>query len=227
MVTVINATFFGGDKKFRSIVDQPTFEGVEYILYTNKPEVAEGTNWKPVKLEPINNDPRLGARYIKSSIHSFHPESKFWLWIDSNMKIVNNPNILVQKYLVNHNICVMPHPERHNWYEEALLMVQGRDSVKNVQRAIDKYYNEGFPPTSLYETGCLLRRNTKLVQNFNNTWWEEIQKNSIRDQVSFPYAAWKHGVAINTFPGTNSINSLRYQVKKYLPQWNEIIRDWN
>jgi hypothetical protein len=227
MITVVNASFYGGDKEIKSIVNQPLFKGVEYVLYTNKPEVVKGTNWKAVQTEPVNNNPRLGARFIKSSIHSFHPKSEYWLWIDSNMKIEKDPNILIKKYLANHDICVMPHPERNNWYEEASIVVQGRDSVDNIQRAIDKYYGEGFPPTTLFETGCLLRRNTKVIQKFNNTWWKEIQENSIRDQLSFPYAAWRHGIAVNTFPGTNSVNALRFKIKKYLPQWNEIIRDWN
>jgi len=227
MITVINASFFGGDKEIKSIVNQPKYEGVEYVLYTNRPEVAEGTNWKVIQCEPVNNDPRLGARNIKANVHIFHPTSEYWLWIDSNMEIKKDPNILAQKYLVNHDICAMPHPERNNWYEEATVIAQGRDKLENIQRGINKYYGEGFMPTSLYETGCLLRKNTPQIKMFNNTWWKEIQDNSIRDQISFPFSAWRHGIAINTFPGTNSVNALRYQVKKYLMQWDEIIRAWN
>ncbi len=227
MITVINASFYGGDKDIKSIVNQPKFEGVEYILYTNKPEVAEGTNWIVVETDPLRNNPRLGARNIKTSIHTFHPTSNYWLWIDSNMEIKKDPNGLVDRYLLNHDICAMPHPERSNWYEEASIIAQGRDKVENIQRAIDKYYSEYFMPTSLFETGCLLRRNTDKVKEFNETWWLEIQNNSIRDQISFPYAAWKHGLAVNTFAGTNSVNPLRYQVRNYLPQWEEITRAWN
>lgn len=227
MITVINASFYGGDKDIKKIVNQPYYDNVEYVLYTNKPELAHGTNWNVIETPPLNDNPRLGARNIKTSIHDFFPKSEYWLWIDSNMKIQRDPNELVSKYLANHDICVLPHPERNNWYEEALIISQGRDTVDNIQRAIDKYYNEGFIPTSLYETGCLLRRNTKSIREFNSTWWREIQDNSIRDQISFPYAAWRHGLAVNTFPGTNSVNKLRYEVKKYLPQWEEIIRDWH
>jgi len=227
MITVVNASFFGVDKQIQKIVDQPYFEGVEYVMFTNKCELISDSIWKPIHIPSTPDQARLTARKIKTIINYFLPNSDYWLWIDSNMKLQVDPNLMVEKYLKNHDICAMPHPERNNWFEEASIIIQGRDKVENVQRAIDKYYGEGFIPTSLYETGCLLRRNTDHIREFNKTWWEEIQTNSIRDQLSFPYSAWKHGLAINTFPGTNSVNALRYQAKKYLPQWNEIIRDWN
>jgi hypothetical protein len=100
------------------------------------------------------------------------------------------------------------------------------DTKENIQRGINKYLSEGCAPTQLWETGCLLRRNTSKVIDFNNIWWDEIQTNSIRDQISVQYASWKSGVHINSFPGTNSMNPLRFEKKRWLPQWNEITRAW-
>lgn len=226
MITVINASFFGGDKKLTRLVDQPFFEGVEYKLFTNRPDIASGTNWEAVKLDVTN--PRLAAREIKTNIHEFLPEAKYWLWLDSNMLLKVNPLSLVEKYLVRHDICLMPHPERTHWFEEARFLFNRDQSLKEpLNKAIDKYSKEGYPSTSLYETGVLLRRNTDRVNKFNSIWWQEIQETCIRDQISFPYCAWKAGLAVNTFPGTNSVNQLRYRLKNYLPQWEEVVRDWN
>ena len=227
MITVVNASFYGGDKDIKSIVDQQLYPGVEYVLYTNKPHLAKDTIWKVVETSDCGDNPRLKARTIKTSIHTYHPDSKYWLWLDSNMKLTVDPHELVKKYLKHHHLCVLPHPERNDWVEEAQMVANQRDSIENVQRAINKYYSEGFPPTTLYETGCLLRKNTQIIKKFNTDWLYEIQHNSIRDQLSFPYVAWKNGLAINTFPGTNSVNPLRYKAKKQLPQWDEIIRAWN
>lgn len=227
MITVINASFYGGDKRLQSVVDQPKYPGVEYVMYTNKPETVRGTVWKVGDMEGEEDSPRLTARKIKSLPHIYHPDSAYWLWIDSNVELRVDPNVLVEKYLTKHNMCVLPHPERNNWVEEAEVVAGTRDEVENVQRAVDKYYSEGFIPTTLYETSCLLRSNCREIETFNIDWWYEIKHNSIRDQLSFPYCAWKNGVAINTFPGTNSVNAMRYQNKPYIPQWEEAVRAWN
>lgn len=228
MITVVNASFFGGDKDIKKIVNQPKYKGVEYVLYTNKPEIAKNTIWEVKNTQLKNTDPRLAARNVKINTHHFHPNSDYWLWVDSNMKIQVNPNILVQKYLDKFDACAMPHPERHNWVEEAKTILNyNMDTSETLNRALNKYLAEGCVPTQLWETGCLLRRNNQKVRDFNKIWWEEVKNNSIRDQISVHYASWKVGLYINSFPGTNSENDLRFKMKNYLPQWKEIIRDWN
>lgn len=225
-IVVVNASFYGGDKNITKIVNQPQYDGVAYKLFTNRPSVADGSIWEPIELNV--SDPRLAAREIKTNTHEFFPEVKYWLWLDSNMLLKVNPLSLVEKYLVRHDICLMPHPERTHWFEEANFLLNRDSSLKEpLQSAVNKYTSEGFPSTSLYETGVLLRRNTEKVRKFNSIWWNEIQNTCIRDQISFPYSAWKAGLAVNTFPGTNSVNHLRYQLKNYLPQWEEVVRDWN
>lgn len=224
-ITIVNASFFGGDKDIKGIVNQPEFENVDYKLFTNRPEVANDTIWNVKQID--TNTPRLKAREIKTLIHKFVPDSYIWFWLDSNMKVQTDPNLIVSHYLKHHDICLMPHPERNNWYEEAVMVMNGRDRKERVKEQVERYYDEGFMPTTLYETGCLLRRNIPKVQDFNETWWNEIKNGSIRDQLSFPYSLWKHGLSTNTFSGTNSVNQLRYKNKPYLPQWEDVIRDWN
>ena len=46
--------------------------------------------------------------------------------------------------------------------------------------------------------GILLRRKNLKVSLFNNKWWHEINKGSIRDQISFPYVEWKTGMNIES-----------------------------
>lgn len=227
MITVVNAAFYGNERQMGHVVDQPNYEGVEYVLYTNDATRAEGTIWKTIELIPENGGKRLAARKIKTAIHEYHPNSEYWLWIDASMELKVSPTILVEKYLNKFDMCAMPHPERNNWVEEAEAILNYKmDTRDNLQRAVSKYITEGCAPTQLWETGCFLRRNTNQIKEFNNIWWNEIQTNSIRDQISVQYASWKSGAHINSFPGTNSTNKLRYDKKPYLPQWNEIIRAW-
>jgi len=227
MITVINASFFGDERHIERIVDQKPYDGVEYVMYTNKPERALNTVWEIKHAQLKNIGFRMAARQVKTQPHIYHPDSDYWLWIDASMEIKVDPNILVKNYLSRFDVCAMPHPERSNWWEEGEAVLQMQmDKKENIQRGINKYISEGLPPTQLWETGCLLRKNTPKVVEFNNIWWNEIKENSIRDQLSVHYASWKAGVYINNFPGTNSKNALRFKNKPYLPQWNEIIRAW-
>lgn len=226
MITVVNASFFGNEKQIDKIVDQTPYDNVEYVMYTNQPSKVQGTIWKSVTVE--TDSPRLAARDIKINIHKHLPKSDFWLWLDANMEIKVDPNTLVEKYMKKHSVCLMPHPERHHWLEEAQFLVARDQSLAEpLQKLINYLYKEGFTSNSLFETGVLLRKNNTDIIKLNEYWWDMVSNICIRDQVSFPYAAWNAGVAVNTFPGTNSTNPLRYQLKKYLPQWEEIIRAWN
>jgi hypothetical protein len=53
----------------------------------------------------------------------------------------------------------------------------------------------------LSETGMLARRHTAAVRAMNQTWWNEIVSGSVRDQLSFDVAMWRHGLALDRMPG--------------------------
>lgn len=49
----------------------------------------------------------------------------------------------------------------------------------------------GFPKNyGLFEAGFIIRRNNKKVNQFNDFWWNEVKKNSGRDQLSQMFSAW-------------------------------------
>ena len=227
-IVVVRSAMIGGDKEIKELPKNAIHADVDYITFTNNGALTGMTDDLVTVIPLVNGNPRRTARDIKTLIHEYVYGYEYWVWIDANMQINVHPADLVHKYLKNHDICAMPHPERNNWVEEASMCASSnRDDHSKLELAYQKYISEGHMPTSLYETGCLLRRNTPKVNDFNRTWNQEIYNRSIRDQVSFTYAAWKHGLAINTFPGTNSVNQQRYQVKPYIPQWGEITRAWN
>jgi hypothetical protein len=48
----------------------------------------------------------------------------------------------------------------------------------------------------------LLRRHTEAIRAFNEAWWDEIQRGSRRDQLSFAYVARRCGLTWRHFPGS-------------------------
>ena len=225
MITVVNATFFGDEKKeLTKLPSQPQFYGVEYKFFTNKPEMVEGDSWEIIHIDQ-KSDLRKKAREIKTNIHEFVPNSDYWLWIDNNCQLKIDPHNFLH-YVNDCDIVVMPHPERSDIVQEANFLAKEKpDQSYKLQEALEFYIKkEEYVANGLYETKVLLRKNTDKVKEFNSLWWEQIQNLSIRDQISFPYVAWKTKTFINTFPGNNSRSPVRYNWKNYIPYWGDVVR---
>jgi len=43
----------------------------------------------------------------------------------------------------------------------------------------------------------IIRRHTKKIEQFNNAWWAEYCRFSVRDQLSFMYCLDKIGIPVN------------------------------
>ncbi len=70
------------------------------------------------------------------------------------------------------------------------------------------YSYSGFPKDKGLITGMvILRRHNKSdCIKVMEQWWSEISYNSKRDQLSFNYSAWKHGVKFNYLDGDSREN---------------------
>ena len=223
MITVVSALFYGDERNLHPPQPQPLFEGVEYKLITNKPELAKDTMWEATYVEP-QKGLRLEARKVKSLIHTYFPDSKFWIWIDNSMQIKVDPKLLIAKYHHPYNITTFPHSERNNIVEEFEILYkwQPKQMKDTNPFLIQKYMEEGYIPMSLYTTNVIIRSNIPKVTNFNELWWDQISNHCIRDQISFPYVGWKTGNYINTFPGSNFDTPLAKASKPWMPLFSDI-----
>ena len=62
----------------------------------------------------------------------------------------------------------------------------------------EKGFNGIYQSGKFFETNVLLRKhNTAECINLMNHWWEWIEKNSKRDQLSLTYVLWKNSVNVN------------------------------
>ena len=177
----------------------------DYILFSN--DIKEKTigvwNVRPIEYNIIDNT-RI-SRYIKT-----HPEEllqgyEFSIWMDASMQICTSfvYERAIELYNSEMQIASMWHPVRNCIYEEAFAVMHGmveRESV--VVKWCHKLRKENYPQhNGLCETGFLFRKHTTLVQQFNNIWWNSINKFSRRDQLSFNYVLWKLGLPYHYFLG--------------------------
>ncbi len=136
--------------------------------------------------------PRRNSRVPKLLIHKF-ANTEYSIWIDGNIKLLISPEELIKRYLKNHDIAVFRHPVRNCIYKEAIECAKrGLDNVETIIEQAKSYEIEGYPKEKgLGECMMILRRHTPQIESFNNAWWTEYTRFSVRDQISFMYALSK------------------------------------
>jgi hypothetical protein len=101
------------------------------------------------------------------------------------------------------DLAIFDHPDRDCLYQEAFFcQKRGKGNKKKLKRQMQAYRKEQMPQVwGLAETKCVIRRNTDRMMGFNEAWWDQIDRYSLRDQVSLPYICWKMGLRWNVIPG--------------------------
>lgn len=166
------------------------------------------TTWEVVKVRPLMKI----HRKIKILPHLFLPPHERSIWIDGNIK----PTMDIEKFAEDKSgFWVMQHPVRNCIYQEAAACIALRkDNPRTITRQISKYRAEGYPEhNGMVSTGVLIRDN--VYQEFLNSWWKEVYEHSVRDQLSFNYAATKHNLKFQTFPFLYGLQKDRHIKNKY------------
>lgn len=165
-----------------------------YLLITDE---RAPWGWREQK-ETRSLTPRRTARYWKTK--GMPDDHDFTIWLDGNVQLTVEPRRLVQKWLIDTraDIALFKHPGHDCLYQEARqCWKKMKDHKKVIDEQMDRYRRKGFPyKFGLGETTVLARRNTPAVRRFNDYWWSEIRKGSVRDQLSFDYVRWLFGSGI-------------------------------
>jgi len=168
-------------------------------------ESAEGWELRPAAWEH-DADPRLRARRHKLLSHELYPDTPATLWLDGCLTPAQDPRLLVSQYLGDGKpeIYFFRHMQRDCVYQECEACIRLAKDLPGTLRAVAKRYRrEGYPYNNgLAETTAVLRANTQRIREFNASWWAELLENSVRDQVSCDYVAWRMSLEYGTFPGT-------------------------
>lgn len=163
---------------------------VDFICFTNTPHL-KSENWD-IRLIETDISSRKQARRCKMLSHEYLPDYDAWIWVDNSCLFKYDPVDLFNYYMKDSDICLHEHCDRTTIFEEAQVIIERElDDPMVVTKQLQRYEKLGYQDQGLFETGILMRRNNNTVTNFNNVWWNEVDNNSIRDQISFPYVLWK------------------------------------
>jgi len=161
--------------------------GWDYVCFSDTPR--QSPCWNVVVTPTSGRD----SRRIKCLAHEYLPGYDQWLYVDATREVVGSIKDFASSK--RSGLWLEPHPSKRNClYKEAQLVIdKGLDYKQVVEDQVSRYRLEGYPDNAgLYRGGVIVRN--KGCEAFNQTWWNEIQAGSHRDQVSLPYAVRKSGV---------------------------------
>ncbi len=188
---------------------------IRYILFTDN-KYFKSNVWEVNHVDFIDSklDNRKKARYIKINPHLVLPNHDISIWVDHCYKPKFNKaeEFLTEIGFFNNNIMSYKHDVRNCIYSESEeVKLQRLDYEDIINSQISKYRIEGFPRNyGLFDSGFTIRKNNKVVNEFNDIWWNEVKNFSARDQLSQVYSSWKCGVEIKPIQIGVSIYSNKF-----------------
>lgn len=171
------------------------FEGCDFVCFTDQKHLKSNI-WEIQLIDKCDLPPNMINRKYKILPHLFLCEYEWSLYVDANIAIVSNPLDLAIKYLTEYDMVLPNHFARDCIYDEAKeCVILGKAKIKEVDIQMNKYRKEGFPKHfGLGENSILLRKhNNENIIRLMNDWWDELNTQTKRDQLSFAYVLWKNG----------------------------------
>ena len=191
MNKVIYTAAFGGKD---TVVAAPKIPGVDFIAFTDDAKCI-GKGWEPIVSNAAIN-PRLNAKVFKILPHYHLPQYDESIWMDANMQLRGDPSGLFALLKDNH-IGFFEHHQTGCIYEQAKLCVKYNKAKSEDLKAQTDYYEDMGYPHGIEGVACYVifrRHNQPEVVAAMDDWMQQIREWTIRDQISFPYVAWKRGL---------------------------------
>lgn len=175
--------------------------GAHFIAYVD--EITDSPVWEQRPACRLFTSARRNSRIHKLLIHQY-VDSGYSLWMDANISLRVPAEQLIDEWLGQHDIAMFRHRVRHCLYQEARICGQLQlDDPQVIAAQTAAYRAQGFPEDAgLGEACVILRRHTAAVERFNNAWWSEYSRHSVRDQISLMVAARKASVSLNLITPT-------------------------
>ena len=135
----------------------------------------------------------MNAKIIKVLSHQY-VRSKISVWHDGHIYV--KPGFNPIELLEDYDMVLMRHPQRNCIYQEQepakVRISTDIEGCNKIDEQIQYYLNMEFPKEyGLWCGGFIIRKNNRVVEEFNNAWWAEICRFSYRDQLSLPIALSK------------------------------------
>lgn len=207
-------------------------DNCKYICFTDNPNLKSDI-WEIRVEDPGMNDDNLNAKYYKVLPHKcFENETiEKSIWVDGAREIIGNIDDFIKDVANNfqfENVRLLKHPEGRDCVFQEIEKLLYLNSIGNFKVPNDvitkqkkKYIEEGMPKNfGLFNCPILIRNHfDDETQKMGNLWWDEINLESKRDQVSLPFILWKNNITFNPIP-LETFNGDNNTIFKWYPHKN-------
>lgn len=193
---LVYTSVFGGRDPIRL---PPADADFDFAAFTDQP----AGDPRVVQIQPpVPGDPRRSSRAIKILFPETH---RYSLWIDGSVALkTRRLDHLVDRYLSGDTpLAAFRHPSRTCAYQEASVCLSARlDDPGVILAQVASYRAAGMPENAGLAELTVILRDRERSTDFSRAWWEEVRTKSCRDQISFPFVAWKTGFRWARFEGS-------------------------
>ncbi|KAG5378825.1 hypothetical protein IGI04_026667 [Brassica rapa subsp. trilocularis] len=154
--------------------------------------------WRVVVVHNLPySDGRRNGKVPKLLVHRMFPNARYSLWIDGKLELVVDPYQILERFLWRKNatFAISKHYRRFDVFVEAEAnKAAGKYDNASIDFQVDFYKNEGLTPysvaklpiTSDVPEGCVILREHVPISNlFTCLWFNEVDRFTSRDQISF------------------------------------------
>ncbi|KAJ1263692.1 hypothetical protein BS78_09G205600 [Paspalum vaginatum] len=143
------------------------------------------------------SDARRNGKVPKLLLHRLFPNVRYSIWIDGKLKLVRDPYQVLERFLWRKNVsfAISRHYRRFDVFEEAEAnKAGGKYDNASIDYQIEFYKREGLthyssaklPITSDVPEGCvIIREHIPITNLFTCLWFNEVDRFTSRDQLSF------------------------------------------
>lgn len=162
--------------------------------------------WKLVVVRNLPyTDMRRVGKIPKLLPHRLFPSARYSIWLDSKLRLQLDPLLILEYFLwrKGHEYAISNHYDRHCVWEE---VVQNKKLNKYNHTVIDQQFqfykadgltrfNASDPnrllPSNVPEGSFIVRAHTPMSNLFSCLWFNEVERFTPRDQLSFAYTYQK------------------------------------
>lgn len=181
----------------------------DYIVFSDNPMADTGV-FEVRPMPYLHQDTTRSARFIKTHPHLLLEDYDLAIWIDANIMILSDIFPIIDEFMRSKKpMAAIPHPLRESVYEEADACIgRSKDEAGIITGQINNYKELDFSGQDLIESNFMIfdLKNKNLSSMFN-TWWNQLDTFSKRDQLSLPFAIHEHGIKYHHI--TDRPNSIR------------------
>lgn len=154
--------------------------------------------WKVVVIHNLPYaDARRNGKVPKLLLHRLFPNARFSLWIDGKLELVVDPYQILERFLWRNGatFAISRHYRRFDVFKEAEAnKAAGKYENASIDFQVDFYKSEGLTPytraklpiTSDVPEGCvIIREHIPITNLFTCLWFNEVDRFTSRDQLSF------------------------------------------